>query len=83
MCSIVDVEVVVAIHVQAGELGVVLIITCTAVIRIITVAFLTIINIIIIIINIIIINIIIINIIIIHYLLLTGQWSPLRGTSQE
>ena len=77
MCSIVDVEVVVAIHVQAGELGVVLIITCTAVIRIITVAFLTIINIII---N---INIIIINIIIIHYLLLTGQWSPLRGTSQE
>ena len=82
MCSIVDVEVVVAIHVQAGELGVVLIITCTAVIRIITVAFLTIINFIIII-NIIIINIIIINIIIIHYLLLTGQWSPLRGTSQE
>ena len=77
MCSIVDVEVVVAIHVQAGELGVVLIITCTVVIRIITVAFLTIINIII---N---INIIIINIIIIHYLLLTGQWSPLRGTSQE
>ena len=76
MCSIVDVEVVVAIHVQAGELGVVLIITCTAVIRIITVAFLTIINIII-------ITIIIINIIIIHYLLLTGQWSPLRGTSQE
>ena len=45
MCSIVDVEVVVAIHVQAGELGVVLIITCTVVIRIITVAFLTIINI--------------------------------------
>ena len=80
MCSIVDVEVVVTVHVQAGELGVVLIITCTAVIRIITVAFLTIINIII---NIIIINIIIINIIIIHYLLLTGQWSPLRGTSQE
>ena len=77
MCSIVDVEVVVAIHVQAGELGVVLIITCTVVIRIITVAFLTIINIIII------INIILINIIIIHYLLLTGQWSPLRGTSQE
>ena len=77
MCSIVDVEVVVAIHVQAGELGVVLIITCTAVIRIITVAFLTIINIIII------INIILINIIIIHYLLPTGQWSPLRGTSQE
>ena len=80
MCSIVDVEVVVTVHVQAGELGVVLIITCTVVIRIITVAFLTIINIII---NIIIINIIIINIIIIHYLLLTGQWSPLRGTSQE
>ena len=72
MCSIVDVEVVVAIHVQAGELGVVLIITCTAVIRIITVIILTINNI-----------IIIINLILIHYLLLTGQWSPLRGTSQE
>ena len=49
MCSIVDVEVVVTIHVQAGELGVVLVITCTVVIRIISVAFLTIINIIVII----------------------------------
>ena len=60
MCSIVDVEVVVTIHVQAGELGVVLVITCTVVIRIIPVAFLTIINIIVII-NIINVNIIIIN----------------------
>ena len=60
MCSIVDVEVVVTIHVQAGELGVVLVITCTVVIRIISVAFLTIINIIVII-NIINVNIIIIN----------------------